>query len=301
MPLIERRNYGQIWLISRDLSVNKNSYYLYSGNVKQILAAMAEGRGSIEVSVDLNKTVRSLSVKDDHVVLDHNNKLTRCALLSISKRTNRLFVLENNALRVLEHRDRSYYKLVPTNGAPTVEIDGIKMHRSKDIDPFEDARLKVSEVVKAGHRVLDTCGGLGYTAIWALRLGAREIVSVEYNEAIRQLRQENPWSQELYHPNIELVAADIFEHIKTLEPEAFESILHDPPRFSLAGELYSEEFYRQLHRILVKGGALFHYTGMPHIVRQGNTFLTNAAKRLKSVGFRVVSLREHILGVKAIK
>jgi predicted methyltransferase len=281
--------------------VNENRYYLYSGNARQILAAIGKGQRSIEVSVDLNKTVRSLSVKDDHVVFDHNNKLTRGDLLSISKRADRVFVLENNALRVLEYRDRYYYKLVPTNGAPTVEINGIKMHRSKGIDPFEDARLKVSEVVRSGDRVLDTCGGLGYTAVWSVRLGARQVLSVEYDEFVQRLRSENPWSADLHDRRIKIVSADVSEYIRELESESFHAVIHDPPRFSLAGELYGEEFYRELHRILVSRGRLFHYTGNPYVVRRGNTFLVNVNRRLRTAGFKRVVARHHLLGAKAVK
>lgn len=281
--------------------MDKNRYYLYSGNVRQILAAIAEGRGSIEVSVDLNKTLQSLSVNNNHVVFDHNNKLTRDELLSISKKANRIFVLENDALRVLEYRDRSYYKLVPTNGAPTVEIDGIKMHRSKGIDPFEDARLKASEVVRSADRVLDTCGGLGYTAIWSVRLGARYVLSVEHNEFVRRLRSENPWSMALSDQTIDLVSADVSDYISQIESGFFEAVIHDPPRFSLAGKLYGEEFYRQLHRVLVKGGRVFHYTGNPYVVRRGNTFLANVIRRLRTSGFKTVLVRRHLLGVKVVK
>jgi predicted methyltransferase len=281
--------------------MSRARYYLWSLAAECILKAMGEGQTQVSVSTDLNRSVSTFPIQGDVVLFDANSILNKQQLLGIAKKTQRVFLLEDNEIRAMERRDRHYYKLVPTDGAPTVEIDGIKMHRSKGIDPSDDAREKAREVVRVGHRVLDTCGGLGYTAIWALRLGARKVVSVEYDEAVRQLRQENPWSQELYHPDIELIAANIFEYIKMLEPEAFDSTLHDPPRFSLAGELYSEEFYRQLHRVLVKGGALFHYTGTPYIVRRGNTFLTNTARRLKSVGFSAVLLRERLLGVKAIK
>ena len=65
-----------------------------------------------------------------------------------------------------------------------------------------DAKQKVKEVVMKGNRVLDTCSGLGYTAIWALRTGAQEIVSVECNESVIKLRKENPWSNELYNSKI---------------------------------------------------------------------------------------------------
>ena len=37
-----------------------------------------------------------------------------------------------------------YYKLEPIeNTAPTLEIDGIRMHRTKHMTPLEDARRKV--------------------------------------------------------------------------------------------------------------------------------------------------------------
>ena len=58
---------------------------------------------------------------------------------------------------------RSYY-------APVLEISGVKMHISKGINPFESAAQMAAQAVKAGDRVLDTCGGLGYAAIAAARI-----------------------------------------------------------------------------------------------------------------------------------
>jgi predicted methyltransferase len=283
------------------MEMNRARYYLWSAAVESILRAIREGQTQVAVSADLSRSVSTFAIQGDRVLFDADNVLNEQQLLEIAKKPQRVFILEGNEIRLVERRDTHYYKLVPTEGAPTVEIDGVKMHRSKGIDPFDDAKEKAREVVRAGHRVLDTCGGLGYTAIWALRLGARHVVSVERDDNIQELRRENPWSQELYNPNIQLVSADVFEYIQTLEPAAFDSILHDPPRFSFAGELYGEEFYRQLYRVLVRGGGLFHYTGTPYIARRGNSFLANAAKRLQSVGFSKVLPREAILGVKAIK
>lgn len=56
-------------------------------------------------------------------------------------------------------------KLVPTEwGAPTFEIDGIKMLPTSKTSPVDDARRKVALVQPQGKVVLDTCGGLGYFA-----------------------------------------------------------------------------------------------------------------------------------------
>jgi len=281
--------------------MKKGKYYLHSEVANDILTAIVNGKSHVNVSVDLNKNICTLEINGDRVFFDMRNRLDRNELCGISSRANRVFVLENNKLRILEYRDYRYYKLVPTEHAPTVEIDGVKMHRSKDIDPFENARLTAKEVVRNGDRVLDTCGGLGYTAIWAARVGASKIVSVECSEFISHLRKENPWSDELFVGGIQLVNGDISQHIYSLESASHDSIIHDPPRFSLAGELYSESFYRQLHRILVKGGRLFHYTGNPYSARRGNTFIVNTAKRLTAAGFKAVSIKQNLLGVKAIK
>ena len=43
-----------------------------------------------------------------------------------------------------------------------------------------------------------------------------------------------------------------------------DAVLHDPPRFGIAGELYSQSFYDQLARVLRPRGRLFHYTGTPN-------------------------------------
>ncbi|MEO6799308.1 MAG: SAM-dependent methyltransferase, partial [Rhodanobacter sp.] len=74
----------------------------------------------------------------------------------------------------------SLIKLVPTRwGAPTFEIDGIKMLPTSKDSPFEDARRKVALVEPRGKVVLDTCGGLGYFAACCLEAGVARIRSFE--------------------------------------------------------------------------------------------------------------------------
>ena len=62
-------------------------------------------------------------------------------------------------------------------------------------------------------------------------------------------------------------------------------ILHDPPRFGFAGELYSQAFYAQLARVLRRGGHLFHYTGMPNRLTSGRDVPREVCKRLEKAGF----------------
>ena len=281
--------------------MNEKTYYLYSVIANQILKAIKQTKKQIEISVDLNLSVKTFLLDDTSIIFDNQNILNCDQLRKISKKENRIFVLKNTKLKILEYWDDGYYKLVPTLDAPTVEINGVKMHRSKDISPFIDAKQKAHEVVRKNHRVLDTCSGLGYTAIWALRMGASEVLSIEYNKTMLQIRKDNPWSKEVYSSKIKVERGDAGDIIKDLPLSSFDSIIHDPPRLSMAGHLYGEEFYSELYRVLKEKGRLFHYTGNPHQARHGNTFLMNVAKRLKKVGFRKVIPKEHLLGVTASK
>ena len=71
----------------------------------------------------------------------------------------------------------SLIKLVPTQwGAPTFEIDGIKMLPTAQVSPFEDARHKVALIRPRGKVILDTCGGLGYFAACCLEGEAAQIL-----------------------------------------------------------------------------------------------------------------------------
>lgn len=181
-------------------------------------------------------------------------------------------------------------KLVPTEwGAPTFEIDGIKMLPSAQLSPFEDARRKVALVDPRGKIVLDTCGGLGYFAACCLEAGVAQLFSFEKNADVLWLRTLNPWSPDPQGAaaggRLQLTHADIAQHIATLADDSVDAILHDPPRFGIAGELYSQVFYGQLARVLRRGGRLFHYTGAPNKLTSGRDVPNEVSKRLAKAGF----------------
>ncbi|MFA9967735.1 SAM-dependent methyltransferase [Xanthomonas euvesicatoria] len=181
-------------------------------------------------------------------------------------------------------------KLVPTEwGAPTFEIDGIKMLPSAQLSPFEDARRKVALVDPRGKIVLDTCGGLGYFAACCLEAGVAQLFSFEKNADVLWLRTLNPWSPDPQGTaaggRLQLTHADIAQHIATLADDSVDAILHDPPRFGIAGELYSQVFYDQLARVLRRGGRLFHYTGAPNKLTSGRDVPNEVSKRLAKAGF----------------
>ena len=179
----------------------------------------------------------------------------------------------------------SLIKLVPTDwGPPTFEIDGIKMLPTAQVSPYADAQRKVGLIEPRDKRILDTCGGLGYFAAWAIEGQADQILSFEKNPDVIWLRGLNPWSPQP-GPVLQLKRGDIVEQIRTLSNDSVDAILHDPPRFGIAGELYSLDFYQQLARVLKSGGRLFHYTGTPNKLTSGRDLPNEVGKRLGVAGF----------------
>lgn len=194
-------------------------------------------------------------------------------------------------------------KLVPTEwGAPTFEIDGIKMLPTAKASPIEDARRKVALVQPRGRTVLDTCGGLGYFAACCLEAGAARIQSFEKNEDVLWLRTINPWSPDPDADSsggrLQLIHDDVSRAITKIPDASVDALLHDPPRFGIAGELYSQVFYDQLSRVLRRGGRLFHYTGMPNALTSGRDVPREVMKRLEKAGFKAELALDGVLGVK---
>lgn len=176
-------------------------------------------------------------------------------------------------------------KLVPTEwGAPTFEIDGIKMLPTAQVSPWVDAGNKVGLIQPRGKLILDTCGGLGYFAAWCLEGGAAEVHSWENNSDVLWLRRINPWSPAT-DARLRLTEGDVTTAITALPDVSFDAILHDPPRFGIAGELYSQSFYDQLARVIRQRGRLFHYTGTPNRLTTGRDVPAEVAGRLRRAGF----------------
>jgi len=194
-------------------------------------------------------------------------------------------------------------KLVPTEwGAPTFEIDGIKMLPTAKVSPFDDARRKVELVAPAGKSLLDTCGGLGYFAACCLEAGVGQIRSFEKNPDVLWLRTLNPWSPDPAAASaggrLQLTQGDVSKEIETLPANSVDAILHDPPRFGIAGELYSQVFYDHLSRVIRKGGRLFHYTGAPNKLTSGRDVPREVIKRLEKAGFKAELALDGVLATK---
>jgi predicted methyltransferase len=179
-------------------------------------------------------------------------------------------------------------------------ISGIPMHRIKDTDPHQDTLTKIRAAAPITGRVLDTTTGLGYTAIEAAKT-AGAVITIEIDPAALQVARLNPWSQAVFdNPKIRQIVGDVFDEIEAFEDASFNRVIHDPPMFSLAGDLYSTEFYRQLYRVLTPSGRLFHYIGDLDS-SSGQRVTKGVVRRLQDVGFARIVRRPEAFGLLAYK
>lgn len=252
-----------------------------------LLAAAAKNLSEFPCSLDLNRTQHAVQFSPDGVQTAHGIHITMQQLAAVAAARRGCFLIEDGLIEPIERQgDVYFYKLIPTGEAPTIEISGIQMHRTTGTTPYQNALQSARSVVRRGNRVLDTCGGLGYTAIAAARLGAASVTSLDIDPNVRSIARLNPWSAEYFSdPAIHLVDADADEFVAAQPDASFDTLIHDPPRFSRAGQLYGAAFYQQLARILRPRGRLFHYTGQPYTRSRGDSFITGILRRLGDAGF----------------
>jgi len=187
---------------------------------------------------------------------------------------------------------------------PTLKISGVPMHRHVRMTPLQDTETKIKAAVPKG-KVLDTCTGLGYTAIYSSRIPqVRQVITVERDPNVLEMARINPYSKELFgNGRIEINNGDTLEVIRSFNDHEFDTIIHDPPTFSIAPDLYTLKFHQQLFRVLKKGGRLWHYAPEPGkmIMQQGSKLKERILKQLKEVGFINVRLDENSSGIIAEK
>ncbi|MBM4042298.1 MAG: hypothetical protein FJ290_27710 [Planctomycetes bacterium] len=214
-------------------------------------------------------------------------------LQALLRKGLRVYVVNDGIPSPVERRGTYYYKLMATESAPTLEISGVKMHRTEGCCPYAQAEAIVRAVVRAGDRVLDSCGGLGYTAIWAARLGAERVVSIEHDMDVLEVARLNPWSEEYFFDSrIDVIPEDVTAYLASQPSGCFDAIVHDPPHITRAGELYGRGFYFELSRTLTATGRLYHYIGEPYTKRGQRDIHEGVAARLTSVGFEPEYVKE---------
>lgn len=258
---------------------------------RRILSLLKHGGGEATVNIGRSR----VRVKPDDLNIRIGNlEVPRTALLEVAEGDeDYVYFLheDGRVLKVAFHCQGRFYKLrfLGEAVAPTLEISGIHMHNIVGTNPWRDAERKVRLArVKGGMRVLDICTGLGYTAIHSAKRGAL-VLSIEKDASVLEIAEYNPWSWPLTSPDITILLGDAVEVLDELPEATFDAVIHDPPRFSLAGELYSSEFYRKLHRVMKRGATLFHYTGGPGKHR-GVSFQAGVVRRLREAGFSIITV-----------
>jgi predicted methyltransferase len=268
-----------------------------------LLAARRAGQPSAITSPDLGLTQVEVSLDAEGIVFPEGRRVTWAEAEEISDARNACFVVRDGGLHAIQafsSLTNRFLSLMATERAPTLLVAGFPMHRIKDTDPYHDTREKIRAAKPIVGQVLDTATGLGYTAIEASRT-ADHVITIELDPAVLDLARLNPWSQPLFgNPKITQLVGDSFELIAEMKGDTFSRIIHDPPTVSLAGDLYSGEFYRQLFRVLAPGGRLFHYLGDPGS-GLGRRVTGGAVRRLQEAGFIQVRHVPRAFGVVAHK
>ena len=260
---------------------------------ESLRAALRSGTPTVECSLDLDRSTTTVEVSETGWIWQGQ----RFPWLETCK-DRTIYHWDGEAFQPVARFTTSLIKLVPTQwGPPTFEIDGIKMLVTAQVSPYADAERKVGLIQPRGKVVLDTCGGLGYFAAWCLQGQAAKIFSCEKNPDVIWLRSLNPWSPQM-DSRLILTQGDITEQIVSLPSGSIDAILHDPPRFGIAGELYSQVFYDHLARVIKRKGRLFHYTGTPNKLTSGRDVPNEVAKRLRNAGFATEMNGDGVLGMR---
>lgn len=268
---------------------------------RSLLNARLAGNETTLISLDLGLTMTQVQIDVAGVVLMDGQIVGWETIDTISEDNLTCFVIEESKAHKIQsfsaHSNR-VCSLMPTSTVPTLLIAGFPMHRFKGIDPRQDTIRKVRTVAPVRGAILDTSTGLGYTAIEASRT-ASHVVTIEVDPTVLEIARLNPWSQTLFeHPAIEQIIGNSYDEITAMPDATFSRIIHDPPTFQLAGELYSAIFYRQLRRVLRENGRLFHYIGDLES-KSGRSVGKGVVRRLKEAGFERIIRKPAAFGVVA--
>jgi len=268
-----------------------------------MLKAKQDGKSSLSASIDLGMSSIDIQLFEKYISLPDGALVSWENIETINaNKDNCFYVKKDEVLKIRGYSEitgRSY-SLFPTPDAPSLIIAGFLMHRIKGITPWQSALSMVRTIAPFHGRVLDTSTGLGYTAICAAKT-ASKVITMEIDPVAQEMARFNPWSRELYcNPKISIVIGDGFQKIAAFDSSKFSAILHDPPSVSLAGDLYSGEFYKQAFRVLMPGGRMFHYIGDPDS-SFGARVTKGVVRRLKESGFTKVVQWTAQFGVVAYK
>ena len=274
--------------------------YLFTSNtLRVIISALITKQKSLKISLDLGLSYKKLSLKNNNLILPNGSSIGLKHLVKLRLKEKDLYYWDDGEIKKFYFFSGKGYKLIPTKTWTTLTINSTPMHRYTFIDPKTDTELKI-ELVQPVGSVLDTCMGLGYTAILASET-SDHVITFEKDKNVIEIAKLNPFSKRLFNSKkIQIKKEDVFYGIKGFPDEYFDRVIHDPPTLKYAGELYSDEFYREVFRVLKQGGIAYFYVPRPGIRKHKANLQKSIMERLRKIGFKV-DYTEKAQGIKGCK
>ena len=147
--------------------------------------------------------------------------------------------------------------------------------------------------LKNGMKVLDVCFGLGYNTLAAIELANVQVVGLENDKRILDEIKDIEVDEKLKESfekikqaaktmnyeddkiKIKIILGDARETVKTLN-EKFDAVFFDPFSPKKCPGLWTEEFFKNIAKVMKKGGILTTYS-----------YARVTKDNLKSAGFRI--------------
>jgi len=264
--------------------------YLTLETIQEYLIAKKENKKDFITSLDLGITTTSIDTNRFSALLEHCPKIRNEDIVYYDEKKKEGFKLQisnENGIFSLR-KDKNENK-------PVLYINAVKMNVSKDkgIDGYNRGVVNNLGVIRTD-TLLEICTGAGYKTL-LLSEKAEKVVSVEKSKEVLELMKYNPYTKELLKNNkVKIVNQDATLYALNTK-EKFSKILHDPPTFKFAPELYTKEFYADLYRLAEDRCILFHYTGNPGNKFRGKDLISATIERMTSVGWKLIKKED--LGV----
>lgn len=257
-----------------------NGFMVVAGNV--LKKFIAEKSSQIELDFGLSKV--NAHIESNYIIIDNKQKY----LIETKIKDKFCYLLKDQRVIPIiffDQQTKTTYKLVATKNWPTICFGSVPMHKVTGFGPKEDTANKMS-LLKPKGICLDTCMGLGYSAI-AASATADKVYSCERDENVFIVAKLNPFSRKLFKSKkIKVINKDVENYIDGCKKLSFDSVIHDPPTFTIAPRLYHKDFYKKIYRVLKPKGKMFHYTPF-YAVRRGVDFASKIRSNLKAVGFKI--------------
>jgi len=278
---------------------------------QQYLVDPAASTVAIKASIDLSKSIEELIINSEGVHNKNNELLITWQELDdiCTEKRKGCYSIYDDGTKPFLISTLSKSTGIPASlvapiekpGAPTMVLGGFTMHRIINTTPYDDTMAKIDAIqIFKGSKVLDTCCGLGYTAIEAATRGGI-VTTVEFDSASLEICCHNPWSKQLFDNSLPITikCGDSAEVIKSIPDQSYNVIVHDPPARALTRtNIYGSTFYEDCRRVLTSNGQLFHYIGNPDSKESGRLY-AGITKRLLEAGFGNVRKAPRAFGLVA--